>query len=137
MFSETDLVARSKEDMTREVEELLADAKHLKEEHDAALQKEMVLRTKSVETRTGDAALAEKLWQEAEELRDSSKEMLRLSMENRLRAAEVQHRIDIHDQIESIDNSDEVWQKAAGEGSKSAISALPSIIFLSSTESST
>ena len=61
-----------------------------------------------------DAALAEKLWQEAEELRDSAKEMLRLSMEKRLRAAEVQHRIDIHDQIESIDNSDEVWQKAAG-----------------------
>lgn len=116
MFSETDLVARSKEDMTREVEELLAEAKRLKEEHDAALQKEMVLRTKSVETRTGDAALAEKLWQEAEELRDSSKEMLRLSMENRLRAAEVQHRIDIHDQIESIDNSDAVWRKAAGAG---------------------
>ena len=116
MFSETDLVARSKEDMTREVEELLADAKRLKEEHDAALQKEMELRAKSVETRPADAALAEKLWQEAEELRDDAKEMLRLSMENRLRAAEVQHRIDIHDQIESIDNSDEVWRKAAGAG---------------------
>ena len=44
----------------------------------------------------------------------SAKEMLRLSMEKRLRAAEVQHRIDIHDQIESMDNSDEVWRKAAG-----------------------
>ncbi len=77
MFSENDLVARSKEDMTREVEELLADAKRLKEEHDAALQKEMELRAKSVETRAADAAQAEKLWQEAEELRDSSKEMLR------------------------------------------------------------
>ena len=116
MFSETDLVARSKEDMTHEVEELQADAKRLKEEHDAALQKEMELRAKSVETRTGDAALAEKLWQEAEELRDSAKEMLSISMEKRLRAAEVQHRIDIHDQIESIDNSDEVWRKAARAG---------------------
>jgi hypothetical protein len=114
MFSETDLVARSKEDMTREVEELLAEAKRLKEEHEVALQKEMELRTTSVESRPTDAAQAEKLWQEAEELRDSSKEMLRLSMENRLRAAEVQHRIDIHDQIESIDNSDAVWQNAAG-----------------------
>jgi len=28
----------------------------------------------------------------------------------------VQNRIDIHDQIESIDNSDEVWRKAAGAG---------------------
>jgi len=116
MFSETDLVARSKEDMTREVEELLAEAKRLKEEHEVALQKEMELRTTSVESRPTDAAQAEKLWQEAEELRDSSKEMLRLSMENRLRAAEVQHRIDIHDQIESIDNSDAVWQKAARAG---------------------
>ena len=114
MFSETDLVARSKEDMTREVEELLAEAKRLKEEHEVALQKEMELRTTSVESRPTDAAQAEKLWQEAEELRDNANEMLRLSMENRLRAAEVQHRIDIHDQIESIDNSDAVWQKAAG-----------------------
>jgi hypothetical protein len=116
MFSETDLVARSKEDMTREVEELLADAKRLKEEHDAALQKDMEQRAKSVETRPTDAALSECLWQEAEELRDNAKEMLRLSMEKRLRAAEVQHRIDIHDQIESIDNSDAVWQKAARAG---------------------
>jgi sulfate adenylyltransferase subunit 1 (EFTu-like GTPase family) len=116
MFSENDLVARSKEDMTREVDELLADAKRLKEEHDAALQKGKELRAKSVETRAADAAEAEKLWQEAEELRDAAREDLRLSMENRLRAAEVQHRIDIHDQIESMDNSDEVWRKAAGAG---------------------
>ena len=116
MFSETDLVARSKEDMTREVEELLADAKRLKEEHETALQSEKELRVKSVETRPADAAQAEKLWQEAEELRDGAREMLRLSMEKRLRAAEVQHRIDIHDQIESMDNSDEVWRKAAGAG---------------------
>jgi hypothetical protein len=87
MFSENDLVARSKEDMTREVEELLADAKRLKEEHDAALLREMELRAKSVETRAADAAEAERLWQEAEELRDNSKEMLRISMEDRLRAA--------------------------------------------------
>ncbi len=116
MFSETDLVARSKEDMAREVEELQAEAKRLKEEHDAALLSETELRTRSVEIRPADAALAEKLWQEAEELRDCSKEMLRLSMEKRLRAAEVQHHIDIHDQIESIENSDEIWRKAARAG---------------------
>jgi len=114
MFSENDLVARSKEDMTHEVEQLLADARRLKEEHEAALQQEVELRTKSVETRQNDADLAEKLWLEAEELRDRYKEMLQRSVENRLRAAEVQHRIDIHDQIESMDNSDEVWRKAAG-----------------------
>jgi hypothetical protein len=114
MFSEKDLVARSKEDMTSEVEELQNDAKRQKEQHEAALQKEMELRARSVETRAADGALAEKLWQEAEKLRDTSREALRLSMENRLRAAEVQHHIDIHDLIESIDNSDEVWRKAAG-----------------------
>jgi len=116
MFSENDLVARSKDDMTSEVEELLADAKRLKEEHEAALQKEMELRARSVETRQADAAEAERLWQEAEERRDSAREMLRISMEKRLRAGEVQHRIEIHDQIESIDNSDEVWRKAARAG---------------------
>jgi hypothetical protein len=116
MFSENDLVARSKEDMAREVEELQSDAKRLKEEHDAALQSEKELRARSVEIRPEDAVLAEKLWQEAEELRASSKEMLSISMEKRLRAAEVQHRIDIHDQIESMDNSDEVWRKAARSG---------------------
>ncbi len=113
MFSEMDLVARSKEDMAHEVEELQNDAMRLKEQHDAAVQSEKELRSRSVEIRPNDVALAEKLWQEAEELRDSSREALRLSMEKRLRAAEVQHRIDIHDQIESIDNSDEVWRKAA------------------------
>ncbi len=114
MFSENDLVARSKEDLAAEVAELLADANRLKEEHDATLQKETKLRVKSVETRPADAVLAEKLWQEAEGLRVSAKEMLGLSMEKRLRAADMQHRIDIHDQIESIDNSDEVWSKAVG-----------------------
>jgi hypothetical protein len=100
--------------MAREVELMLADARRLKEEHEVALQSEKVLRSRSVEIRPDDAVLAERLWQEAEELRDSSKEMLSISMEKRLRAAEVQHRIDIHDQIESMDNSDEVWRKAAG-----------------------
>jgi hypothetical protein len=37
-------------------------------------------------------------------------------MEKKLRAGEVQHRIDIHDQIESLDNYDEVWRKAARAG---------------------
>lgn len=116
MFSERDLVARTVEDMTAEVEELLAEAKRLREEQDAALQKEVHLRALSVETRPTDGAQAEKLWQEAEELRDCAREMMRISMEKKLRAAELQHRIDIHDQIESLDNSDEVWRKAAGAG---------------------
>lgn len=113
MFSEKDLVERSIEDMEAEVKELLADAKRLREEHDCALQKEMTLRSRSVEARPNDGAQAEQLWQEAEELRESAQEMLRLSMEKRLRAGDVQRRIEIHDQIESMDRSDEIWREAA------------------------
>lgn len=116
MFSEKDLVVRSVEEMSREVEELLAESKRLRDEHDAALEREADLRRESVESRPNDAGLAETLWQEAERLREEGQEMLRLSMEKKLRAAEVQHRIDIHDQIESLDGYDEVWRKAAKAG---------------------
>lgn len=117
MFSEKDLVERSVEDMSREAEELLAESKRLREEYEAALKKEEELRRESVETRPTDPELAETLWQEAECLRDEGREMLRLSMEKKLRAGEVQHRIDIHDQIESLDKSyEEVWKKAAKAG---------------------
>jgi hypothetical protein len=113
MFSEKDLVARSAEDMALEVEELLADAKRLREDCEASSQKEAELRRESVDTRPSDAEQAEILWLEAERLREEAREMMRLSMEKTLRAAEVQHRIDIHDLIESLDNSDEIWSKAA------------------------
>jgi hypothetical protein len=116
MFSEKDLVERSVEDMAAEVKELLAESERLREEHEKATEKEMLLRTRSVETRPADAAAAERLWLEAEELRESARENLRLSMEKRLRAADVQHRIDVHDVIESMDNSDKVWRKAARAG---------------------
>ena len=113
MFSEKDLVERSIEDMEAEARELLAEAERQKEEHEALLQKEMLLRTRSVEARPTDAVEAERLWQEAEELHESAKESLRLSMEKRLRAADLQHRIEIHDQIESMDRSDEIWREAS------------------------
>ncbi len=116
MFSEKDLVERSVVDMNSEVKDLLAESKRLREEYEAAMQKEGELRRESVETRPTDAETAEMLWQEAEKLHEEGREMLRLSMEKTLRAAEVQHRIDIHDQIESLDNYDEVWRKAARAG---------------------
>jgi len=116
MFSEKDLVARSVEDMRQEVEELLAESQRLREEHEATLGEEAELRRRSVEMRPADSELAESLWQQAETLRDEGREMLRLSMEKKLRAAEVQHRIDIHDQIESLDSYEDVWQKAARAG---------------------
>ena len=113
MFSEKDLVARSIEDMAQEVAELQALAREERERSEALNQKEIELRRKSVETRPVNAELAESLWQEAESLREESRELMRLSMEKTLRAAEVQRRIDIHDQVESLDDYDEVWREAA------------------------
>jgi hypothetical protein len=112
MFSENDLIVRSREDMSREVETLLTESSCLREEHDAALKKEAELRKESVECRPSDPDLAEALWQEAERLKEDGREKLGLSMEKKLRAAEVQHRIDIHDEIGSLNNYDEVWSKA-------------------------
>jgi len=116
MFSEKDLVERSVEDMAAEVRELLAEAERLRDEHDRFLEKEMFLRNRSVETRPKDAEQAERLWQEAEELHESARENLRLSTEKRLRAADLQHRIDIIDLIESMDSSEDVWSRAARAG---------------------
>lgn len=116
MFSEKDLVTRSIEDMRLEVRDLLAESEKLRNEYEESLKREEDLRRESVDTRAENSALAETLWLEAEQLRDDSQEMLRLSVEKRLRAAEVQHRIDIRAQIESMDNYDEIWNKASKAG---------------------
>ena len=51
---------------------------------------------------------------DAHELRLAHETMnMILNAEMKLRAAEIGHRIDIHDQIESLNNYDEVWRKAA------------------------
>jgi 3-deoxy-D-arabino-heptulosonate 7-phosphate (DAHP) synthase len=113
MFSEKDLVARSRVDMTQEVKELLAESKRLQEEYEAALQREGEQRLASVEARPESLELAETLWQEAERLKEEGRELLRLSMEKKLRAAEVQHRIDVRAQIESLNEYEGVWRKAA------------------------
>jgi hypothetical protein len=113
MFSEKDLAERSVEEMSLEAEELQAESKRLRENYESALLKEEELRRESVETRSTNAEVAEALWQETERIKDEGREMLRLSMEMKLRAAEIGHRIDIHDQIESLNNYDEVWRKAA------------------------
>ena len=112
MFSEKDLVAKSLEDMAQEAKELLAESVRLREEYEAALHREGEQRRESVEARPENVELAESLWQEAERLKDEVRELLRLSMERRLRAAEVQHRIDVRAQIESLDDYDVVWRKA-------------------------
>ena len=111
MFSENDLVTRSIEDMLLEVKDLTTESERLRVEYEESLRKEESLRTESVEARPENPDLAETLWLEAEQLRDDSRELLRLSVEKRLRAAEVQRRINVRSQIESFDNFDEIWKK--------------------------
>jgi hypothetical protein len=114
MFSEKDLVARSIEDMQQEVDSLLKESDRLKAEQDSMLQKSDDLRRESVDARPNDPELSEMLWAEAERLREGGREMLRLSVENRIRAGDIQHRIDIRAQIESLDRDvyDDLWKKA-------------------------
>lgn len=116
MFSEKDLVARSIEDMSNEVKDLLAESTRLRSEYDEALQREEDLRRKSVETRAENPTLAETLWLEAEQLHTDARELLSQSVEKRLHAAEIQHRIDIRSQMEAIDGYDEIWDKASKAG---------------------
>ena len=116
MFSEKDLVARSIEDMSQEIKDLLSESARLRAEYDESLQREEDLRRQSVEARTENPDLAETLWQKAEQLRTDYREMLSLSVEKRLRAAEIQHRIDIRSQIEAIDSYEEIWKKASKAG---------------------
>ncbi len=113
MFSEKDLVTRSIEDMSQEVKDLLAESEKLRAQYDESLKREEDLRRESVEVRAENPALAESLWQEAEQLREDYRDLLRQSVEKRLRAAEVQHRIDIRSQIEAIDEYEGVWEKAS------------------------
>jgi uncharacterized protein (DUF3084 family) len=116
MFSEKELVPRELEDMRQEVENLIAESEHLRKECESAIEKETELRRESIDTRLEDPELAEILWQEAENLHSNSRDMLRQSVEKRLRAAAVQHRIDTRTQIESLDSYDEIWKKSARLG---------------------
>lgn len=116
MFSEKDLITRSIEDMRLEVENLEAESKHLRGEYEESLQKENELRCESVETRPENPELAEMLWLEAERLREEGRELLRCSVEKRMRAADVQHRIDIKAKIEALDEYEAIWKKASAAG---------------------
>jgi uncharacterized coiled-coil DUF342 family protein len=112
MFSDNGLVTKSLEDLQNEINSLQEEAAKLRADHDASLQKIEDLRRKAVDVRPSDPKEAELLWQEAERLRDESKEMLRQSVEKTLKAGEIKRRLEIRAQIEAIDTSDEVWEQA-------------------------
>ena len=116
MFSTQDLVEKSPEEMKREVDELMAESARLRAEYDSTLERSDDLRRESVEARSGNVELAEVLWTESEKLRDDSRELMRLSIEKRIRAADIKHRLDIKAEIEAIDAYDEAWRKAVRAG---------------------
>jgi sulfate adenylyltransferase subunit 1 (EFTu-like GTPase family) len=116
MFSDTELVTKSLEEMRQEIESLLAEAARQRSEYEAAIKRVEDLRRESVDARPSDMEKAELLWLEAENLQSESKELLRLSVEKTLKAGEIKHRLDIRAQIEAIDVSDEIWKKAAKTG---------------------
>jgi len=112
MLIDKDLITRNLNDMQQEVKDLCAESERLRAGHDSAFEKVKELRRESVEARPTDPELAEMIWQEAENLQLEGGETLRLSVEKRLLAAEIQHRIEIRRQIESLDNHEEIWKKA-------------------------
>jgi hypothetical protein len=99
--------------MKKEVLDLTAESERLRAEHDSMLTRSDELRNQSIDARSVDPVLAESLWEESEKLRDESKEVMRDSVEKRVRAADVQHRIDIRAEMEAIDQSDEIWKEAS------------------------
>ncbi len=108
-----DLVKRSSEEMQENMETFLVDSERLRNEAADLLRRSDEVRNKSVEMRNQDADLAEDLWMESERLRDQSKEAMRLSVDNKVKAGDIKHRIKIHDLIENvIDEADEVWKGA-------------------------
>jgi hypothetical protein len=119
MFSvdmDNGLVKKSLDDLRLEIGELKAEAARMRQEHDLGLQRCDELRNQSIEARPINPDMAETLWNEAEALRDASKECMRQSIEKTMRAADIQHRIDIRAQIEAIDNYDTVWRDAVRAG---------------------
>jgi regulator of replication initiation timing len=113
MFSEADMVVKSLDEMRSEVESLIAESEKLKLESESLIERSDRLRIESVETRPKNQDLAESLWEEAENLRSEGREALRLSIEKAVRAGEIKHRIEIRAQIETMDPSDDIWQRAA------------------------
>lgn len=116
--TEKDLVLKSYDEMRAEMEQLLSESAKCRDRSAEEIVKSDELRSRSIDLRLSDPDQAEALWTEAEERREHSKDLMRQSVEMRIRAAEIQHRLDIHDQIEAIsDEAEELWRGAiSGRG---------------------
>jgi hypothetical protein len=110
----SDLVVKSFGDMKSEMLALFAEAEKLARSSEESLVRSEQLRIESVDRRSADPKAAEELWQKAEDERALSKEMMRQSVESQLKAKDIEHRLKIHDQIESVNrDADIAWQRAS------------------------
>lgn len=110
-------VERSLEEMEEDMLKLQRESERQKKEAAELLRRSDELRSRSVDLRSADPEAAEVMWQESEELRAESREMVRLSVDSALKAGDIKHRLEIHDQIAAVvDRADEIWKRAVRAG---------------------
>lgn len=113
--TEKDLVLKSYDEMRAEMEELISASAKARDRSAEEITRSDDLRSRSIDLRLSDPEQAEALWTEAEEKRELARDLMRQSVEMRIRAAEIKYRLDIHDQIEAIsDEAEELWRGAIG-----------------------
>jgi len=106
-------VEKSFEEMEEDMKELLTMAERQKKEASELLRSSESLRNQSIDLRKDLPEKAEGIWQEADKLQADSKELMRQSVDNKLKANDIKHRLDVHQQIvEVIDHADELWKGA-------------------------
>jgi len=108
-----EFVEKSFEEMEKDMEGFLAESGRLKKEAAEILARSDELRRQSVDLRFEDPKVAEEVWQESERLREESKETMRQSVDQKIKASDVKHRLEIHDQITAVvDRAEELWKGA-------------------------
>ena len=112
-----EFVEKSFEEMEQDMTKLQKESERIKKEATELLRRSDDLKNRSIDLRSTDPLAAEKMWQESEDLRAESREMMRLAVDNALKAGEIKHRIEIHDQIVAVvDRADEIWKGAIRAG---------------------
>ena len=112
-----EFVENSFKEMEEDMRRLQNESERLKKEAIELLRRSDDLRSRSIDLRSIDPSAAEEMWQKAEELRAESREMVRLSVDCGLKAGDIKHRLEIHDQIVAVvDRADEIWKGAIRAG---------------------
>jgi len=112
-----EFVEKSFEEMEEDMARLQGESELLKKEAAELQRRSDDLKSRSIDLRPEDPSAAEQIWQESEGLRDESREKMRLSVDAALKAGDIKHRLEIHDQIVAVvDRADEIWKGAIRAG---------------------